>query len=395
MISINKTPRSVSANPLALIDRILADIELTETQYKEAKTSYEAVAAVLNKNTALIAQFRPSIFPQGSMRLGTTVRPVGKEKFDLDMICWLAVSGKIVTPEQVYQWVWDALGADETYRHMRRKKNRCIRLEYAESRKFYLDVTPAVPDWVRNGTGLYVPDRELKVWCSSHPKAFADEWFKRIAEKMPDIRIMLVNSKRAEVFSSVEPMPEFGGFEKQPLQRIVQLLKHDRDKAFQNDEAHRPSSILLTTIIAHSYEEVVSTPVTSLFEFVIKVIENMPKYIRSAMVGSCRKFYVMNPVNTEENFAEKWTDEHYKRFLIWHSKLKDSFSQLQTERGWGVDVMLNRLSETFGNEHVIKAANSLGADTDALHQSGKLRLETKHKAASAGMVVPSTIYFGK
>lgn len=51
----------------------------------------------------------------------------------------------------------------------------------------------------------------------------------------------------------VEQLPDYGEFQKKPLQRIVQLLKHNRNRFFQGDDANRPSSILITTITAQSY----------------------------------------------------------------------------------------------------------------------------------------------
>jgi hypothetical protein len=225
MENIGTAQRSAAVNPLAIIDRIIAEVELTPSQHDDARRSYEAVAQVLNKPQSPIRLFRPEIFPQGSMRLGTTVRPIGEDSFDLDMVCWLLASGKTWTPKEVYEWVWEALGSDETYRSMRRRKNRCIRLEYADSRKFHLDVTPAVPDWVEDSELLYVPDRELHLWCCSHPVGFADDWFQRAAGQLPRFEIQLANRRPFEVTAGVEPLPDYGTFGKKPLQRIVQVLK--------------------------------------------------------------------------------------------------------------------------------------------------------------------------
>jgi hypothetical protein len=387
--------RSAAVNPLAIIDRLIAELELTPTQYGDATKSYEAVAAVLQK---INPQLSPRIFPQGSMRLGTTVRPIQEDRFDLDIVCWLAVSGKHHTPDQVFNVVWDALGQNEVYRQMRSKMKRCIRLEYAPERKFYLDVTPAVPDWAQTDS-LYVPDREHKKWCSSHPIGFCDEWFKKAADVLPTIRRPLL--KRADLSESVvmanaayvEPMPEFGEFDKTPLQRIVQMLKRDRDEYFQDDAAHRPSSILLTTITTQSYSSLVSQPVGDLLEFVVKVVEKLPEFILAAGVPGSRKFYVMNPVNAQENFAENWSEEHYKRFRAWHGREAAALQKLQQSKGRGADVMLKSLSENFGSERVIRAARSLGADTSALHESGQLRV-AGGTVGAVGAAIPKTIYFG-
>ena len=333
------------------------------------------------------------------MRLGTTVRPIRQERFDLDMVCRVALSGKNYTPEQVFNLVWDALGQDRTYRQMRIKKNRCIRLEYAPERKFYLDVTPAVPDWAQVDS-LYVPDRERKTWCPSHPIGYCDRWFKTEADNLPTIRRPLLANRSAEyVFANaragadVETMPEFGQFEKTPLQRIVQMLKRDRDEYFQGDPEHRPSSILLTTIITQSYSGLVGHPVEDLLEFVAKVVRSMSDYILIEDASGTRKFYVSNPVNAQENFAENWRDEQFQQFLVWHKRVTVSLQRLQQSKGLGTDMMLNALSENFGQEPVIRAAKALGAHTNALHDAGKLRSKAG-VVGVVGTVIPKTINFG-
>jgi len=387
---------SVAVNPLSVIDRIIAELELTYTQYKDAVKSYESVAAVL-KN--IHPSLEITIFPQGSMRLGTTVRPIQGERFDLDIICLITLSGIIYKPEQIFNLVWNALSQDETYRHLCKKKNRCIRLEYADGRKFYLDVTPAVPDWMQNGS-LYVPDRELKIWCSSHPIGFCDSWFKKACEILPTIRrpVFLNASASATALANratVEPMPEYGAFEKTPLQRIVQMLKRDRDEYFQNDTDHRPSSILLTTITTHSYSYFVNEPAADLLEFVVKVVAKLPEYINAVGTVGFRKFSIANPANPIENFADGWTEEHYQHFLVWHKRFADVLQKVHQSRGrgLGMDEMLKTLAVTFGNDRVIRAAKTLGADTNALHDVGKLR-GMGGTLGAIGTTVPKTIYFG-
>ena len=275
---VNENVRQTGINPLAVIDRLIADSELTETEYKDAATSYKAVASVLSKPESKIQILNPDIFPQGSMRLGTTVRPIGSDHFDLDMVCWLNASDKKCTPDQLYNWVWETLGNDAAYRDRRQKKNRCIRINYAEAKKFHLDVTPAIPDSTQANGSLFVPDRELKIWSPSHPIGFSDEWFKKAAEKMPQYELL----KEAMVFANrakIEELPEYGAFEKKPLQRIVQLLKRHRDHYFQENKKYRPTSILLTTLVTHSYLEAVKLPVKNLVEFIGNVLVGVPKYI--------------------------------------------------------------------------------------------------------------------
>jgi hypothetical protein len=188
-------------------------------------------------------------------------------------------------------------------------------------------------------------------------------------------------------------MPEYGQFEKTPLQRIVQLLKRDRDEHFQNDLPYRQSSILLTTIITQSYSNLVSQPVTDLLEFVVKVVEMLPLYISAPDAPGDRKFFVLNPVNHQENFAENWKEEHFRRFSGWHKRITAGLQKLQQSKGRGADVMLNSLREHFGRERVIRAAKALGADASALHDEGKLRVRDGIIGV-VGAKIPKTINFG-
>ena len=90
---------NISLQPLALLDRILRDLELSPTQLVEARTSYEAVTQALVKAGMPVAPFFPWLFAQGSMRIGTTVKPIGQEEYDLDIVCLLKKGG-VSAPSQ-------------------------------------------------------------------------------------------------------------------------------------------------------------------------------------------------------------------------------------------------------------------------------------------------------
>lgn len=395
-MNISSTPSAT--NPLSFIDRIIAEIELSPTQYQQAERSYRAVAEVLRKEGSPILIFNPSIHPQGSMRIGTTIKPWAQDEFDLDLLCWLAASGKQYTPEEVYEWVWKTLYADGTYRPMLERRCRCIRISYSDGFRFHLDVTPAIPDWDSHSQSLYVPDRTRKTWCSTHPLGFADSFFKPIANKMPILERQFTTNSRefSAKTATVELLPAHGAFDKVPLQRVIQWLKHDRDKYYQDKGALIPSSILLTTLTAKSYDASVKTAAPSLLALVHRIIAGIPGFIGRIPAGNRTIYSIINPVNHNENFAERWTDRHYVEFTRWHSQLFASLQALEATRGKGVDVMLNELSTTFGEARVKRAANSLGVDTRKLHEAGKLRIDTVRGAVgAAGSVIPRTINFGR
>ena len=387
----------VSIQPLALIDRMLRRVELTNEQHADAKRSYESVTELLAKAGMPVQPYSPFMFAQGSMRLGTTVRPIGQEEHDLDIVCMLRLAGVWLPTKQVFDLVWDTLGKDGTYREMRRRKNRCIRLVYA--RRFHLDITPAVPERMEQDGPLFVPDHELSEWCPSHPIGFGD-WFAEGAKQMPIFTRSFSTANEAQaVFSKaaeVEPMPEHG-FVKTPLQRITQFLKRDRDEQFQNDLKHRPSSILLTTLIARSYAVQARTPAPDLLEFITSVVEALHHFIEVRETSLGPRFYrVANPVNLKENFAEKWTRSDYEAFLGWQNALARKLRAVSATKGKGIDVMLNTLGEGFGKSRVIAAAEALGTDTSRIHQAGRLRVAgATGLIGLTGSAMGATVYHGK
>jgi hypothetical protein len=375
MIELTEERKKVALNPLAVIDRILGDLELTPQQYELAKSSYEHIAKILGRRTSIVLQFSPDIFPQGSVRLGTTVRPFGRDKFDLDMVCKLMIAGKSEVPNTVYNLVWDALGQDDVCKKIREKKSRCIRLA-PESSKFYLDVVPAIPDWNHKSSLLLVPDRDLKIWSSTHPIGYADDWFKPITERIPAFRLLaFANEAQAMNRARVETMPEYGQFEIKPLQRIVQMLKFIRNRFFQNDQENQLSSILLTTIIAQSYLDTLDESIANLVEFVAAVARKLPNYIEVDENAEGKKYTVLNPVNELENFAENWTPKKYARFMQWHSQINRWAHNLRNTSGIGTDGVYKLLQESFDNDLVVKAANAIGTDTRNLHDEGQLKVD--------------------
>src|SRR5262245_20197678 len=59
-----------------ILDLIGVCVQLTDTQFKDAESKYKAVSAWLNAENSPLQAFEPDIFPQGSLRLDTTVKPL-------------------------------------------------------------------------------------------------------------------------------------------------------------------------------------------------------------------------------------------------------------------------------------------------------------------------------
>ena len=72
------------------LDSLLFDIcealQLTPTQHQKAVDRYSAIARTLDGPDSPFKQIESNLYPQGSMRLGTTVKPIDGPH-DLDFVC--------------------------------------------------------------------------------------------------------------------------------------------------------------------------------------------------------------------------------------------------------------------------------------------------------------------
>lgn len=69
-------------------------MDITETQYNTAVSSYGAVGEWLAKPESSLAPYKPVIRPQGSFLLGTMIKPICEDDdLDIDLVCEL--TGKI------------------------------------------------------------------------------------------------------------------------------------------------------------------------------------------------------------------------------------------------------------------------------------------------------------
>ena len=104
-----------------LLEQICLAGQLTTPMYEAAKAKYEAVGSLLAAPDSELALFRPEVFPQGSMSLGTTNRPLKGEEFDLDVVCHLRYCPG-ATPAAVYDAVYRRIHSSGVYREILEKE---------------------------------------------------------------------------------------------------------------------------------------------------------------------------------------------------------------------------------------------------------------------------------
>lgn len=381
----------------------LADVlDLTETQLNQAKASYEAVGKYLLSGKSPIAKYKPRVYPQGSFRLGTVIKPIADEdNFDVDVVCLLEEWPDGTSQKQLKEEVGNALKADADYERMLRKTEgrRCWTLQYADDRKFHMDILPATKndfEWlVQSGVAselaqhaIEITDKECETyadytndgWPKSNPVGYGN-WF------IDQMKVQFTEAKRRKAEMKSVNIESISDFEvKTPLQRAVQILKRHRDFMFGDDE-DRPISIIITTLAAQAYANE-----DTLYDALTNLLENMPDYIE----GEKGERKVWNPVNPEENFADKWEDHPQREdnFYEWLDKAKEDFVEVFNASGFHKSV--DNLREAFDERLVNEALRNSGLESFVEKRSFLRRLNERlfssasHKQAPYWRLDPSS-----
>ena len=281
-----------------LLFEICQELQLTPSKYKLAEQRYKLIGEMLCAAQSPFVDDDPSIYPQGSMRLGTTVHPI-EGPFDLDFVCQLSVSYRPENPMELLDRLFMFFKSSDRYKDMVERKNRCVRLVYADD--FYMDILPACCDRAKGQSCIQVPDRSSMAWKGSDPIAYAD-WFQT--------RSQYRMYKFAAARDAVQPLPALEGTdEKEVLQLVVQLLKRWRD-LFYSSSKFPPVSVVLTTLAADLYRGEQSPS-----EALLSCLDGIVKKLDAARATGAR-LSVINPVHDDEDFSERWDnrDDAYREF---------------------------------------------------------------------------------
>lgn len=343
--------------------RRLADsLNIPESRYKQAEERYQAVGKWLGREDSIVAALSPKIYPQGSIRLGTIIKPVAdEEEYDIDLVCEMRLSKTEVSQKRLKNMVGTELKKYVQANNMKsnpKEGRRCWTLSYADEAQFHMDILPAIPDsksfnllleskGFKNGwsndaiaiTDNTLPSYELisTEWLPSNPKGYA-EWFKdRMKVRLETQRKFFAESTRTKI----EDVPDYKI--KTPLQQTIQILKRHRDIMFAEDQEDKPISIIITTLAAHAYNNE-----ADLLDAMLNIITNMSKHITIQDNVS----WVPNPVNPMENFADKWR-EHPQREQKFKQWLQQVHSDLENAlRKGDIGAISEFLKPSFGEKAI-------------------------------------------
>ncbi|MFD2054913.1 nucleotidyltransferase [Mesorhizobium calcicola] len=377
----------------SILDEICQDLELTTAQMEAAKASYEAVADWLSSSDNPTLQ-HIDVYPHGSAGLGTSVKPLGREDFDVDVICLVFRFACVRPPAELKKIVGDRLRENPRYAAMLEEKKRCWRLNYA--REFHLDVSPTIVNPSCNNGGELVPDKSLSEFKPTNPKGYRALFEKRSLMRP---RLKVQKAIASDRQANIEPFPIHRRV-KDILRRTVQLLKRHRDIYFFDIEADiAPISIVITTLAAQAYEYCVNTfTFDSELDVVIATIRMMPHFIDRPFVNGQRMYVVANETTIGENFAERWNKEPARAtaFYAWNAKALADFENLSELEG--LDRISKKLGDAYGKTVVSRVMDARTEQISSARAAQKLFVApmvgltlTNSDAATA---VPKNTYFG-
>jgi len=341
---------------------LLEELDIPPGAYERAERRYQNLGEFFGSDRAQCARFSPHIYPQGSFRLGTVVRPLDGGEYDLDVGCRLreGVSKTAYTQQQLKRVV----GQDvERYRAQRGieepldEKRRCWRLAYQDELAFHMDVVPSIPEDAPrrqvlqermqfSGMDAVVATRVAQhagaitdneddnydvisaEWRVSNSEGFA-LWFE---SRMRQAQLLL-ERQAAQVGVTIDDLPAQRW--NSPLQAAIRLLKRHRDYMYRDNTDSQPISVIITTLAALAYRG--ETDVESAL---LGVLERMESFVRVAAP------HVPNPVNPDEDFADKWDDPTYAHLYLEHNF-----------RGWLLQAKAHFAAlRSAGSETLLEAA---------------------------------------
>ena len=129
-----------------ILETLGQTLDITETQYNAAVSSYGAVGEWLAKPESSLAPYKPVVRPQGSFMLGTMIKPICEEDdLDIDLVCELTGKNPQWTQYHLKQVVGNRLKDNETYKNMLDEEGRrCWTLMYSDSANYHMDILPSL-----------------------------------------------------------------------------------------------------------------------------------------------------------------------------------------------------------------------------------------------------------
>ncbi len=363
-----------------LLIGICSKLQLTPSLYEQAEQRYKTIADIINKDDAFL-RINLQMYPHGSFRLKTTVRPLKENEYDLDFVIELP-SNSLMMPKELYDHIYRILKSDGIHNDMLEKKTRCIRVNYAND--FHMDIMPGK---VLNTTTkeIIVPDRDLKNWYHhSNPIGYAN-WF----ENQATVDRQKYNKAHFYAKVNAEPLTEQESVRKlEPLRRAVQLVKRYRDIYCDKNNVKPVRSIIICTLMGY---------ISSSYSNEIDIINDFCDYANRKIEENNRKpFEVRNPV-VNENLSEKWIEDpdNFNDFVDMIESLSADLIKLKKDE-LNVDI-ISHLKKMFGESLTIDVIKEQADNVSLAREAGRLAVKETGilNTQNIGLPVKKNTFYGE
>ena len=352
---------------LSRLYRELADtLNISETMTNEIVHSYKAVGSYLGN---MEQELDINIYPQGSLSLGTMVRPIKEDEegdYDVDLVCLLK-NGQHLTAKEMKMIVGQRLSESDRYGAMLDEEGkRCWTLQYSD---YHLDVLPCVPRALQESTDTKIrlshkDDDGIYSACFSNPKAYKEWFIGEMGTVFSQTREQYAAKRNVEI-------EEVKLFQlRTPLQIAIQILKRHRDIMFAKKD-NKPISIIITTLATKAY-----AGESDIFETISNIINKMHSHIEYDGDGNV---LICNPTMREENFADKWKEFPEKKdaFHVWLQKARVDIIENPLNFADGMDSLIENMRATFGTKVVNETFEKYAEETAAERKQGGLGINNK------------------
>ena len=341
-----------------MLRKIAKSIEISQTEFEQAKTSYEAVGKYLDES---IPEYDIRITPQGSLNLGTATKTTDEEDvFDIDLVA--IVKGNFSNAADLKNVIGDALKKSKIYSKKIEEGKRCWTVEYSN---YHMDILPAMEsDTYSTTKELIMTNKENEKsnyeFRTTNPEAYKDWFIKRMEKEKRRLKEEYAFNNKVDI----EAVPEYET--KTTLQIAIELLKRYRDQIFKENMEIKPISIIITTLVAEIY-----TGNETVYELICKFSRGYKALLEKDADGN---ILIRNPVNKDENFADKWITnperqeaffkfmDGLERDLVKNTILSEGYNREQAEV----------YKKLFGKNAVSKAYESIAEDVRAGRENSEI-----------------------
>lgn len=246
---------------------------------------------------------------QGSYSMGTGIKPLESNDYDIDVMLLFNFSKDDYQPVKVKDWVYEAL--DKKAKRTVEYKKPCVRVQYIKAGEEHFHVDLALYANVNDDSKTYLSKGKPtsstaeKKWEESNPKALKDK----------------INNR----FSDSD--------DRQQMKRIIRYLKRWKDLKFKSQGNGRPTGIAFTALAYdHFSPEISRVPFNSSVEpnDLVAMRKLVSKIIEQFSWWNSRITTYL-PVEPGNDLFEKLSDEQCKTLKEKLENLKSVLEKAENE----------------------------------------------------------------